>query len=87
MQLTDRRIYFTWEDVRRRPDIPLFEDAENAQELPPPIASTLSREFQGLWARRFGGYSFAKWVPLALTQTSFCRKALREIPWVALTLL
>ncbi|KAN0129694.1 hypothetical protein V8E53_012514 [Lactarius tabidus] len=57
MQLTDRRIYFTWEDTRRRPDIALFEDAENAQELPPPIAPTLSREFQGLWARRFGGYS------------------------------
>ncbi|KAH9174790.1 hypothetical protein EDB89DRAFT_1883946, partial [Lactarius sanguifluus] len=32
MQLTDRRIYFTWEDARRRQDIPLFEDAENAQE-------------------------------------------------------
>jgi hypothetical protein len=57
MQLTDRRIYFTWEDTRRRPDIALFEDAENAQELPPPIAPTLSREFQGLWARRFGEYS------------------------------
>ncbi|KAH9042977.1 hypothetical protein EDB84DRAFT_1436286 [Lactarius hengduanensis] len=36
MQLTDRRIYFTWEDSRRRQDITLFEDAENAQELPRP---------------------------------------------------
>ena len=37
MQITDRRIYFTpWEDSRRRQDIPLFEDAENAQELAPP---------------------------------------------------
>jgi len=49
MQLTDRRIYFTWEDARRRPDIPLFEDAENAQELPPP-EPTLNREIQELWA-------------------------------------
>jgi len=35
MQITDRRIYFTWEDSRGRQDIPLFEDAENARELPP----------------------------------------------------
>lgn len=85
MQLTDRRIYFTWEDARRRPDIPLFEDAENAQELPPP-EPTLNREIQELWA---GGYSFAKWMLLVLIQTlcSFCRKASREILWVALTLL
>ncbi|KAF8272817.1 hypothetical protein EI94DRAFT_161052 [Lactarius quietus] len=38
MQLTDRRIYFTWEDSRRRQDIPLFDDVENAQELPPSTA-------------------------------------------------
>ncbi|KAI9458950.1 hypothetical protein BJY52DRAFT_407774 [Lactarius psammicola] len=51
MQLTDRRIYFMWEDARRRQDIPLFEDAENAQELPPPITPTLVGEFQEpLWA-------------------------------------
>lgn len=31
MQLTDRRIYFSWEDVRRR-DFPLFEDGENKPE-------------------------------------------------------
>ena len=35
MQITDRRLYFTWEDSRRRQDIPLFEDAE-VEELPPP---------------------------------------------------
>jgi hypothetical protein len=56
MQLTDRRIYFMWEDVRRRGDIPLFEDAENAQELPPPIAPT-DLELQ---RQRIGRYSFAK---------------------------
>jgi hypothetical protein len=55
MQLTDRRIYFMWEDVRRRGDIPLFEDAENAPELPPPIAPT-DLELQ---RQRIGRYSFA----------------------------
>ncbi|KAI9444181.1 hypothetical protein H4582DRAFT_2071752 [Lactarius indigo] len=53
MQLTDRRIYFTWEDARRRQDIPLYEDAENAQELPPPITPNLDLEFQvTLWMAR-----------------------------------
>ncbi|KAH9038737.1 hypothetical protein EDB85DRAFT_2141626 [Lactarius pseudohatsudake] len=46
VQLTDRHIYFTWDDARRRQDIPLFEDTENARELLPPIAPTLDRESQ-----------------------------------------
>ncbi|KAH9047901.1 hypothetical protein EDB84DRAFT_1434624 [Lactarius hengduanensis] len=46
VQLTDRHIYFTWDDARRRQDIPLFEDTENARELPPPITPTLDRESQ-----------------------------------------
>ena len=29
MQLTDRRIYFTWDNVRRRRDISLFKDDKN----------------------------------------------------------
>jgi len=65
MQLTDRRIYFTWEDARRRQDIPLFEDVENIQELPRPITPTLDLEFVvTLWMARRGGYSFTKSVPL-----------------------
>lgn len=36
IQLTNRHIYFTWEDSSHRQDIPLFEDAENALELPSP---------------------------------------------------
>ncbi|KAH9061243.1 hypothetical protein EDB87DRAFT_406313 [Lactarius vividus] len=43
MQLTDRHIYFTWGDARRRQDIPLFKDAENVRELPPPITPTLDQ--------------------------------------------
>ncbi|KAH9165098.1 hypothetical protein EDB89DRAFT_341997 [Lactarius sanguifluus] len=46
MQLTDRRIYFTWKDSRRRQDITLFEDAENAQELPGPITPIFDLEPQ-----------------------------------------
>ncbi|KAH9000892.1 hypothetical protein EDB86DRAFT_471879 [Lactarius hatsudake] len=46
MELTDRRIYFTWEDARRRQDIPMFEDAESDEELMPSIKSTLIGESQ-----------------------------------------
>ncbi|KAH9083560.1 hypothetical protein EDB83DRAFT_2547117, partial [Lactarius deliciosus] len=46
MQLTDRHIFFTWDDARRRRDISLFEDTKNVQELLPPITPTLDREFQ-----------------------------------------
>ena len=57
MQLTNNRIYFTWEHARRRQDIPLFEDVENTRELPPPIAPISDREFQGLWVGQFSRYS------------------------------
>jgi len=30
MQLTDRRVYFTWEDARRRDDVPLYKERGNA---------------------------------------------------------
>ena len=90
-QLTDRRIYFTWGDSRRRQDIPLFEDAENDQEAPPPTTSysdVLEPAILGHW---IGGYPFIKLVPLSVgsdTCAFICGKAgLRAIPWVALTLL
>ncbi|KAH9174792.1 hypothetical protein EDB89DRAFT_472183 [Lactarius sanguifluus] len=88
MELTDRRIYFTWEDARRRQDIPMFEDAESDEEL-----IITSGEFQGppIQAPQIGGRSFTKSVPLSTdsyTLCSFCRKTrMSEIPWVALTLL
>jgi hypothetical protein len=66
MGLTDRRIYFTWADARRREDIPLFEDAENAQELPPPPnPPMLDLEFEvPPWLGLHSGCSFTKSVPL-----------------------
>jgi hypothetical protein len=62
MQLTDRRIYFTWGDYKRRQDIPLFEDAENAQELPsPPTTPVLDPAFEvppimGIWVGQHGPF-------------------------------
>jgi hypothetical protein len=63
IQLTDHRIYFTWEDSSRRENIPLFEDAENVQELPPPITPIVDVNFntlvrRGQQEREFSGYSF-----------------------------
>jgi hypothetical protein len=63
MQLTDHRIYFTWEDSSRRQEISLFDDAENVQELPPPITPIDDFDFEhsirvGQWSRRHSGYSF-----------------------------
>jgi len=33
MQLTNRRVYFTWEDARRRDDVPLYKEGGNALGL------------------------------------------------------
>jgi hypothetical protein len=91
MHLTDRRIYFTWADARRREDVTLFEDAESAQELPPPpIQPTWDPEFEvPPWVGQDGGCSFTKSVPLG-ADCHFVWETLGEtrlsaIPWVALT--
>ena len=34
MQLTDRRLYFTWGNARRRQDLSMFKDEENGRKLP-----------------------------------------------------
>ena len=55
-----------WGDSGRRQDIPLFKDAENAQELPQPITSLsdlLDFEELAVLGRRiglYGEYSFIK---------------------------
>ena len=59
MQLTDRHIYFMLEDARRRRDVPLFEDVENAQELPPPMPLTIVEGF-GEVVGQGGGCSSTK---------------------------
>ena len=70
IQLTNHRIYFTWQDSTRRQNIPLFEDAENVQGLPPPITPIFDADLKALL--KFGqqqwessGYTFNKWVLLS----------------------
>jgi len=48
MQLTDRRIYFSWEDARRR-DIPLFKDRENRPEPSPPGTPSIAGPSPEAW--------------------------------------
>ena len=63
VQLTDRRIYFTWTDATRREDIPLIEDAENALGiLSALIPSTLNPQVP---LEEYGGCSFTTSVPLS----------------------
>lgn len=55
MQLTDRRIYFTWEDARRR-DVPLYKD--EADTRPEPSAMSTAEPSHEAWANpNFGGHS------------------------------
>ncbi|KAH9059605.1 hypothetical protein EDB87DRAFT_770044 [Lactarius vividus] len=67
VQLTERRLYFSWENERRRQDIPLFEDPENVQELSRPITPPLDLDFQiSPWIADRGGYPFTKSVLLCV---------------------
>ena len=45
MQLTDRRVYFTWDDIGRRRDIPLFKDEKTGLDLlsPKEASSTVEQ--------------------------------------------
>jgi len=59
IQLTDHRMYFTWEDSRRRQDLPLFED--DAENAPAPVGPVFDLDFEhmtriGLWSSRFGPF-------------------------------
>jgi hypothetical protein len=49
MQLTDRRIYFTWEDARRRDDVPLFKDDQNALVPSSPVAPSFAEQLGEPW--------------------------------------
>jgi len=58
MQLTDRRVYFTWEDARRR-DVPLFKDEEDVPESSSPRTPSVAEEFYEPWPwvdLEFGGH-------------------------------
>jgi hypothetical protein len=92
IQLTDRRVYFTWDDSSRRQDIPMFEDADNSQELPPPITPISDLDFVIMehWSRQESGYSFTKSVSLGADSDISCSsggKPRLAMLSVALTLL
>jgi hypothetical protein len=60
MQLTDRRIYFMWGSAKRRQDIPMFRDEENAREISrSPEASPVDIAAM-VWGSHHGGHSFTK---------------------------
>ena len=40
MQLTDRRVYFTWDHIRRRRNIPLFTNEDSTIDISSPGAPT-----------------------------------------------
>ena len=90
MQVTDRRIYIAWEDATLRENIPLFEDAENAQDLPPPhITPALNIDYE--MPPEECGYSFTKWVSLGALADTFLFVLWKSpegwftIPWAAST--
>lgn len=54
MQLTDRRVYFTWDDTARRLDLPLFKDEKPGLDLLSPKASSSTVEQLGGLQDRVG---------------------------------
>jgi hypothetical protein len=76
-QLTDSRIYLTCGDSWRGQDIPLFEDVENAQEVPLPTTSysdVLVSEEPAILGHWIGqrGYPFIKSVSLSAGSDTLC---------------
>jgi hypothetical protein len=54
MQLTDRRVYFTWQDMRHL-IVTVFEDEENTRELSPPSIPPFDEPFHAPpWLRHHG---------------------------------
>jgi hypothetical protein len=51
LQPTDRRVYFTWDDIKRRQDITLFEDEKNTLDLFSPGASSTGEQLDDPWDR------------------------------------
>jgi len=57
MQLTDRRVYFTWDDITRRLDIPLFKDEKIELDLLSPNRSSSTVEQLDEQRDQFAGIS------------------------------
>jgi hypothetical protein len=57
MQLTNRRIYLTWEDVRhRQEEFPLYEDRENALEPSSPRTQSMTESLHEAWPEPGGHF-------------------------------
>jgi hypothetical protein len=70
MQLTERCIYFTWENLGLREVITLFRDTENAQELPPPTLRMILDHLQLRATEMFGEYTLHKIKSVSLSADS-----------------
>ncbi len=57
LQLTDRRVYFTWDDAKRRRDITLFKDEKNTLDPLSPGASSTVEQLDELWDRMVHEFS------------------------------
>jgi hypothetical protein len=57
VELTDRRVYFAWEDARRRDDVPLYKDGGNALEPSLYGAPSVDEPSHETWPwLQFGGW-------------------------------
>ena len=57
MQLTNRRIYLTWDDARRLEEVPLYEDRECALEPSFPGPQSMTESFHEAWPEPGGHFS------------------------------
>ena len=57
MQLTDRRIYFTWQGARRQENVPLYEDGENILDPSSPGTQFMTESFHEVWPEPGGHFS------------------------------
>ena len=78
MQLTDRRIFFTWEYARRREGVPLYEDRESALEPSFPGNQSMTESFHEPWSQR-GGHSLSLMLRL-LAMCSLLTKSFLFLP-------
>src|SRR5258708_38719606 len=89
MQLTDRRVYFTWDDENRCRDITLFKD--NTLDLLSPAASSTVKQLDDPWGRmelEFGRHyhTLIRGAAHVLTNKSFGLGVQRAFPLVVLIL-
>ena len=91
LQLTDRRVYFTWDEAKRRRDITLFKDEKNTLDPLSPGASSTVEQLDELWGRMELEFSrhyhtLIRGAAHVLTNKSFVLGIQRAFSLVVLTL-